>query len=69
MLSSLSNMFRVPDLRNKILFTLTIIALYAFGANIPGKKRLFLPYVGGFLPYTTRCAEVAAAGYEGFSLQ
>jgi cyclohexanone monooxygenase len=39
------------------------------GANIPGKKRVFLPYVGGFLPYTTRCAEVAAAGYEGFSLR
>ena len=35
MLSSLSNMFRVPDLRNKILFTLTIIALYTFGSNIP----------------------------------
>ena len=35
MLSSLSNMFRVPDLRNKILFTLTIIGLYAFGANVP----------------------------------
>jgi len=34
-LSSLSNMFRVPDLRNKILFTLLIIALYTFGANIP----------------------------------
>ncbi len=39
------------------------------GANIPGKKRVFLPYVGGFLPYTTRCAQVAAAGYEGFSIR
>ena len=36
------------------------------GANIPGKKRVFMPYVGGFLPYTTRCAQVAAAGYQGF---
>ena len=36
------------------------------GANIPGKKRVFMPYVGGFLPYTTRCAEVAAADYQGF---
>ncbi len=39
-------------------------------ANIPGKPRAFLPYldpegVGG---YTKRCAEVAAKGYEGFSL-
>jgi preprotein translocase subunit SecY len=34
-LSSLSNIFRVPDLRNKVLFTLVIIALYGFGANVP----------------------------------
>jgi cation diffusion facilitator CzcD-associated flavoprotein CzcO len=38
------------------------------GANIPGKKRVFMPYVGGFLPYTTRCAQVADRGYEGFAL-
>jgi cation diffusion facilitator CzcD-associated flavoprotein CzcO len=38
------------------------------GANIPGKKRVFMPYVGGFLPYTKRCAKVAARGYEGFAL-
>ncbi|SHE35587.1 protein translocase subunit secY/sec61 alpha [Ferrithrix thermotolerans DSM 19514] len=35
MLSSLKNVFRVPDLRNKLLFTLLIIALYQLGANIP----------------------------------
>jgi len=35
MLSSLRNMFKVPDLRNKILFTLLIIAIYRFGAHIP----------------------------------
>ncbi|HWC39824.1 MAG TPA: preprotein translocase subunit SecY [Acidimicrobiales bacterium] len=35
MLSSLKNMFKVPDLRNKILFTLLIISLYQFGANVP----------------------------------
>ncbi len=35
MLSSLKNVFRVPDLRNKVLFTLLIIALYQLGANIP----------------------------------
>ena len=35
MLSSLKNMFKVPDLRNKILFTLLIIALYRLGAHIP----------------------------------
>ena len=35
MLSSVRNMIRVPDLRNKILFTLLMIALYRLGAYIP----------------------------------
>ena len=35
MLSRLGNIFRVPDLRNKVLFTLTIVALYQLGANVP----------------------------------
>ena len=35
MLSSLRNMFRVADLRNKILFTLAIIALYRLGSYVP----------------------------------
>jgi preprotein translocase subunit SecY len=34
MLSSLKNMFKVPDLRNKILFTLLVIALYRLGSNV-----------------------------------
>jgi len=38
------------------------------GANIPGKPRVFMPYVGGFDRYKKRCDEVAAHGYEGFSL-
>ena len=33
--TNLGNMFRVPDLRNKVLFTLFIITVYRFGANIP----------------------------------
>ena len=35
MLSSLKNMFKVPDLRNKIGFTVLIIAIYRFGSHIP----------------------------------
>ncbi|CAN5362804.1 MAG: preprotein translocase subunit SecY [Acidimicrobiia bacterium] len=35
MLSVFRNMFRIPDLRNKILFTLFIFAIYRFGAAIP----------------------------------
>ena len=36
------------------------------GANIPGKPRVFMPYVGGFAGYAKRCAAVAENGYEGF---
>ncbi len=36
------------------------------GANIPGKPRVILPYLGGFEPYCKRCDEVVAKDYEGF---
>ncbi len=36
------------------------------GANIPGKPRIFMPYVGGVHTYYRRCNEVVANGYEGF---
>ncbi|HZT66244.1 MAG TPA: NAD(P)/FAD-dependent oxidoreductase [Acidimicrobiales bacterium] len=38
------------------------------GANVPGKKRIHMPYVGGLPAYRRKCDEVAAAGYEGFVL-
>ncbi len=39
------------------------------GANIPGKPRVFMPYIGGFGVYREKCNEVAANGYEGFELE
>ena len=36
------------------------------GANIPGKPRIFMPYIGGVGVYRRICKEVAAKGYEGF---
>jgi cyclohexanone monooxygenase len=39
------------------------------GANIPGKPRVFLPYVGGVGPYRRKCEEIVAAGYTGFDLR
>ena len=36
------------------------------GANIPGKPRIFMPYIGGVGPYRKICNDVAAKGYEGF---
>jgi cyclohexanone monooxygenase len=39
------------------------------GANVPGKKRVFTPYIGGVGPYRQKCDDVVAAGYEGFAMQ
>ncbi len=38
------------------------------GANVPGKPRVFLPYVGGVGPYRDICDEVVEHGYKGFAL-
>jgi cyclohexanone monooxygenase len=38
------------------------------GANVPGKPRVFMPYIGGVGVYREKCDAVAAAGYEGFTL-
>ncbi|WP_158166814.1 flavin-containing monooxygenase [Mycolicibacterium smegmatis] len=38
------------------------------GANVPGKPRVFMLFIGGFGVYLDICAEVANAGYKGFRL-
>ena len=38
------------------------------GANVPGKPRVFMPYVGGVGTYRQKCDAVAARGYEGFTI-
>jgi cation diffusion facilitator CzcD-associated flavoprotein CzcO len=38
------------------------------GANVPGKPRVFMPFVGGFNVYRKICFDVASNGYEGFTL-
>ena len=37
------------------------------GANIPGKPRVFLPYIGGLGNYTVICEDVVANGYRGLA--
>jgi hypothetical protein len=39
-----------------------------FGANTPGKPRVFMPYVGGVGTYWQIADEVAAKDYEGFQI-
>jgi cyclohexanone monooxygenase len=38
------------------------------GSNIPGKPRVFMPYVGGVGPYRAQCDEIAANAYSGFDI-
>jgi preprotein translocase subunit SecY len=59
MLASLANIFRIPDLRKKVLFTLVIIAIYQFGANIPS------PYVD-FSKIAQLTAASKSSGVLGF---
>ncbi len=39
------------------------------GANIPGKPRVFLPYIGGFGAYRKVCDDIAENNYEGFRIE
>lgn len=56
----------VQELANDTLFVQ--VDSWYLGANIPGKPRVFLPYIGGFGAYRTLCNKVAEKGYEGFAL-
>ncbi len=38
------------------------------GANIPGKPRVFMPYIGGVGKYRETCDRIAAEGYTGFEI-
>jgi acetyl esterase/lipase len=38
------------------------------GANVPGKPRVLLPYIGGVGNYRQACDDVVAKGYLGFAL-
>ncbi|MGE4241925.1 flavin-containing monooxygenase [Ramlibacter sp.] len=39
------------------------------GANIPGKPRVFMPYVAKIGVYRRECQEIADAGYVGFDIR
>ncbi len=39
------------------------------GSNVPGKARVFMPYIGGFPKYVAMCDRVAADGYRGFTFR
>jgi cyclohexanone monooxygenase len=39
------------------------------GANVPGKPRIFMPFVGGFPTYVEICDQVQQTDYRGFTIQ
>src|SRR4051812_12905243 len=58
MLEKFLNVFRVPDLRKRVLFTLAMLAVYRLGSHIPtpginadALSQLFDQSAGGFLGY------------------
>ncbi len=55
----------VKELADATLFPST--DSWYMGANVPGKPRVFLPYIGGFGTYRKLCQEVVEKGYEGFN--
>ena len=50
------------------MYTAPTCNSWYLGDNIPGKVRVFLPYVGGLPRYIEHCDAIVAAGYEGFEL-
>ncbi|HZM34516.1 MAG TPA: NAD(P)/FAD-dependent oxidoreductase [Burkholderiales bacterium] len=56
---------QVDAAANKTVLALARHSWY-FGANIPGKPRVFMPYAGGLARYRAICDDVAARGYAGF---
>jgi len=58
----------VNEAANGTMLTAPSCNSWYLGANIPGKPRIFMPYVGGVGEYRRKCDEVVARGYEGFRL-
>jgi len=59
---------QVNQVAEGTMYTAPSCNSWYLGANIPGKPRIFMPYVGGYPQYKARCDEIVANGYEGFSL-
>jgi cyclohexanone monooxygenase len=48
------------------MYTAPTCNSWYLGANIDGKPRIFMPYVGGYPRYRERCDAESEAGYPGF---
>ena len=54
----------VKDVADSTLYPLA--NSWYMGVNIPGKPKVFMPYVGGVHTYKQKCDDVVANGYTGF---
>jgi cyclohexanone monooxygenase len=59
----------VNDVSKGTMQTAPTCNSWYLGANIPGKTRVFMPYVGGVGRYRKKCEQVVANNYEGFTLR
>lgn len=59
-------MKHVNDLAEQSLRS-TCLSWY-LGSNVPGKPRVFMPYIGGVPTYSEKCENVVADGYVGFEM-
>ena len=50
------------------MFTAPTCNSWYLGANIQGKPRIFMPYVGGFPQYREQCEREQEQHYPGFRL-
>jgi cation diffusion facilitator CzcD-associated flavoprotein CzcO len=56
----------VADIGSRTLFPRA--ESWYLGANVPGKARVLMAYVGGIAAYRQRCDEVASENYRGFHI-
>ena len=55
----------VANMAEKTLYTKA--DSWYMGANVPGKPRVFLMYIGGLDRYVERCDQIVSEGYAGFN--
>jgi cyclohexanone monooxygenase len=66
--SELAWITHVNEVAEGTMFTAPTCNSWYLGANVPGKPRIFMPYVGGFPRYRERCEMESNNGYSGFRL-
>lgn len=59
----------VNEVAEGTMFTSPGCNSWYLGANIEGKPRIFMPYVGGFPRYRVHCEAESSQGYPGFQLK